>query len=345
MATFRKPKKKNFTIMSNHHLQNRKLSLKAKGLLSLILSLPETWNYSVSGLVHISKESESAINSTIRELEEHRYLIRHRRRNEQGHFIGIEYSIHEEPYAVCDSDDNDTEPPRQDNDSCDDGQGSQNAENSEKPNGDYPQAGKCPPGENNLKSGLLAGDKGVQPYCDHPQVENPQMDKPQVGYPKLDYPNVENRGQLNTNRLNTKSAANTNPSNPYQSMDRDEMWMDVDGCKRQIQEQIEYDLLVQEYERERIDELVEIMVEIHCAERECYSISGSKYPAGFVRQRFALLRFSHIQYVMNCLTQNSTKIHNIKAYLVAVLFQAPTTMDNFYTAEVNHDMGTMAFVM
>lgn len=75
MAVFRVNKTKNYTLMSNHHLRDKNLSLKAKGLLSVMLSLPDNWNYSISGLCSILKENETSIKSTIKELKENKYII------------------------------------------------------------------------------------------------------------------------------------------------------------------------------------------------------------------------------------------------------------------------------
>lgn len=97
MSIFRVEKNKNYTVMGNHHLQNRELSLKAKGLLSLMLSLPESWDYSMNGLVAISKENITAIRNTLQELEKFNYLKRKRYHNSSGQ-IQYEYHIFEQPY-------------------------------------------------------------------------------------------------------------------------------------------------------------------------------------------------------------------------------------------------------
>ena len=97
MAVFRVEKTRDFTVMSNHHLRNKNLSLRAKGLLSLMLSLPEDWDYTMKGLARISTEGVDAIRTVIRELEELGYLERHRKRNEKGQLKDIEYIIHERP--------------------------------------------------------------------------------------------------------------------------------------------------------------------------------------------------------------------------------------------------------
>ena len=97
MAVFRVEKNKNYTIMSNHHLRDTSLSLKAKGLLSLMLSLPENWDYTTKGLAKICKDGIDSICATIKELEGHGYVIRERIRNEKGQLTITEYTILEEP--------------------------------------------------------------------------------------------------------------------------------------------------------------------------------------------------------------------------------------------------------
>lgn len=97
MSVVRVHKSKNFTVMSNYHFKEKKMSLKAKGLLSLMLSLPDTWNYSVSGLVTLSKDGKDSVMSALGELEKFGYLKRERVTNEKGQFAGIEYNIYEEP--------------------------------------------------------------------------------------------------------------------------------------------------------------------------------------------------------------------------------------------------------
>lgn len=90
-------KTNNFTVMSNYHFKEKKMSLKAKGLLSLMLSLPEDWNYSVSGLVKLSKDGKDGVMTALAELEEFGYLTRERQTNQKGQFSGIEYNIYEQP--------------------------------------------------------------------------------------------------------------------------------------------------------------------------------------------------------------------------------------------------------
>lgn len=99
MSVIRVIKNKNYTVMSNHHLQDKQLSFKAKGLLSMCLSLPNNWDYSISGLVEISKEGKACVMSTLKELEVAGYLSRKQKRNEQGRIVDVEYTIVENPDA------------------------------------------------------------------------------------------------------------------------------------------------------------------------------------------------------------------------------------------------------
>lgn len=97
MSVIRIHKTKNFTVMSNFHFKEKKMSLKAKGLLSLMLSLPDDWNYSISGLVTLSKDGKDSVMSALAELEKFGYLMRKQLFNEKGQFNGVEYHIFEQP--------------------------------------------------------------------------------------------------------------------------------------------------------------------------------------------------------------------------------------------------------
>ena len=103
MSVFRVEKNKGYTVMSNHHLRNKALSLKAKGLLSQMLSLPEDWDYTLAGLAKINKEKIDAIRAAIRELEDAGYIARVRQRDEKGRLRGTDYIIYEYPQAAEDS--------------------------------------------------------------------------------------------------------------------------------------------------------------------------------------------------------------------------------------------------
>ena len=103
MAVFRVERNTGYTVMSNHHLRNKELSLKAKGLLSQMLSLPEDWDYTLAGLSHINREKIDAIREAVKELEKAGYIVRSRERDEKGRLRGADYVIYEQPPAarVC----------------------------------------------------------------------------------------------------------------------------------------------------------------------------------------------------------------------------------------------------
>ena len=104
MAVFRVEKNRNYTVMSNVHLKDRGISLKAKGLLSVILSLPEDWNYTTRGLAAICKEGVDSIGAALRELESAGYLIRHRLRDKGGRISDTEYIVYESPHKTPEAD-------------------------------------------------------------------------------------------------------------------------------------------------------------------------------------------------------------------------------------------------
>ena len=115
MAVFRIERTRDYTVMSNHHLRNANLSLKAKGLLSMMLSLPEDWNYTTRGLAKICKEGVDAIGAALRELEAAGYIVRHKLRDRQGRISDTEYVIYEQPQLrKPDTDSPDTENPYMD---------------------------------------------------------------------------------------------------------------------------------------------------------------------------------------------------------------------------------------
>ena len=102
MTVFHVAKNTNYTVMSNHHLRNRELSLKAKGLLSQMLSLPEKWDYTLQGLAYINREQIDAIRQAVHELERAGYIVRTRERDNRGRLRGAEYTIYEEPQLAFD---------------------------------------------------------------------------------------------------------------------------------------------------------------------------------------------------------------------------------------------------
>ncbi|MCI7204268.1 MAG: helix-turn-helix domain-containing protein [Oscillibacter sp.] len=289
MAVFRIEKTRDYTVMSNYHLRDRSLSLKAKGLLSLMLSLPEDWDYTMKGLARICKDGIDSISGGIRELEAHGYLVRARVRNENGQLGSIEYTILEQPKE--------------------------------------PTQTPAPVREKPIRENPIQ----VKPMLDAPIQENPaQLNKEESS----NYPS-------RTDLSNTKISSPI-PSSPPAPRDR----IGQDGMRKResyralILENIEYDVLSQnvQLDKDRLDELVELMVDTVCSNREMIRIAGDDYPAEVVKSRFLKIDSSHIEYVLERMRENTTYVRNIKKYLLAALYNAPVTMDSYYTSLVSHDL-------
>lgn len=289
MAVFRIEKTRDYTVMSNHHLRNTELSLKAKGLLSLMLSLPENWDYTTKGLARICKDGVDSICAGVRELEEQGYVVRERVRNPNGQLGAIEYTILEQPRL----------PER------------------EKPERENPVQ--------------------VNPVLDNPALEKPEQEKPA----QLNK-DISSKQRSKTD-LSSTEISNPIQSNP-QSLTGTRMGTDGMGAREIyreiILENIGYAYLIQDshIDREQLDEIAELIVDTVCSARKTIRIAGDDYPAEVVKSRFMKLDSSHVQYVMDCMRENTTYVRNIKKYLLAALYNAPGTISNYYSSLVQHDM-------
>lgn len=108
-----------------------------------------------------------------------------------------------------------------------------------------------------------------------------------------------------------------------------------------IKENIDYDILIADCsigEKEYIDEVVELITEVVAIERKTIRIAGTDLPYQLVKSKMLKLNDSHIRYVLECLNKNTTKVRNIKQYILTSLYNAPNTIGNYYRAEVNHDL-------
>ncbi len=131
---------------------------------------------------------------------------------------------------------------------------------------------------------------------------------------------------------------NNNINNSFNNNHQSISGCDADEMEEIIKENIEYDILVHTYSKEKLDELVGIMTDAICSTKATIRISGNEFPRECVKSRLMKLNSEQIGYVLDCLEKNTTKVKNIKAYLLAALYNAPVTMDSYYTAEVNHDL-------
>ena len=159
--------------------------------------------------------------------------------------------------------------------------------------------------------------------------------------------NMNNTDLSNTKTNNTKES-NTILSNPAVKQAIDKMGReeesDFDKYKKLVKENIDYDVLIDRHyiEKSIIDGMVNLIVETMISENDYIVISSTKFPKETVKSRFSKLDISHIEYVLECMNHNTTKIKNIKKYLLAALYNAPTTIDSYYKARVQHDMPELA---
>lgn len=125
----------------------------------------------------------------------------------------------------------------------------------------------------------------------------------------------------------------------YSQEDADRMCRERQQYLELIHKNIEYPFLLQEYRQEELDELVELMVDTICSQRSVIRIAGDDRPKEVVKSRLLKLDYGHIRYVLDSMNKNCSKIRNVKQYLLAVLYNAPLTINNYYQQLVNHDMG------
>jgi hypothetical protein len=165
-----------------------------------------------------------------------------------------------------------------------------------------------------------------------------------------DFPKANaNKTEFNNPEFNKNDFSKTYPIQSYQwygepadhssphGLDADGMG-EVNSYRELIEENIEYDCLIGQYGKERMDELVELMLDTVCSRRDYITISGDDYPKEVVKSRLLKLTSEHIGYVFDRIDQNTTKVRNVRKYLLAALYNSPTSMDTFYRVEVNHDL-------
>ena len=153
---------------------------------------------------------------------------------------------------------------------------------------------------------------------------------------KITHQEVRKSHGSNTDNNDTDNRYTENPI--YPGSDEEEMRARM-ICKSFFEDQIEYDYLLDQYpyERETIRGILDLLVDTYCSKRKYIRVAGDDKPADVVKSQIAKLNSSHIQYVMDCLKENTTDVRNIKQYLLAALYNAPTTISPYYQAKVNYD--------
>ena len=196
MSTFRVNKNVNYTVMSNHHLQDKRLSLKAKGLLSYMLSLPDDWDYSLKGLTTGCRDGIDSVRSAVHELEDGGYLCRSKVRDARGRIIDYNYEVFE-----------------------------------------LPQKKQI--------------EKRPAPVPNSPSSENPMS-----GFPTLENPTQQNTNKQNTKRQSTNLSGQTDESADFEQMEAQ--------VRDELRERLEIDTLAQRYDPDKLEELLDNIVEMYC---------------------------------------------------------------------------------
>ena len=283
MSVFRIERNKGYTIMSNYHLRDTAISLKSKGLLSMMLSLPDEWNYTTRGLAKICKEGVDAIGGALRELEKAGYIVRRVVRNERGRICDMEYTIYEQPHP------RQPDPPRPDTTALD-------TENSDM---------------------VTQGPETTA-----------QINKDR-----------ETKDQSNTDSIPFRAAEPPEPKRTETSLAER-----MEDYRELIKDNIQYTLLVAQNpdDADLIDEIAELMTETVCVRRKTTRVCGADFPAEVVKSQLLKLDAEHIRFVVKCLRENTAKVKNIKQYLLATLYNAPLTINSYYSALIRHDLAEPA---
>lgn len=259
MAVFRVERTRDYTVMSNHHLRNKELTLKAKGLLSQMLSLPEDWDYTLKGLAAINRENIDAIRTAVLELEQAGYIVRSRVRDERGCLRGCDYIVYERPQ-----------------------------------------------------------EKPPKPTWENPTLDNPTLAQPALEKPMLDCPTQENPTQLNK-EIQNKEKPSTDP-----------ILSDSDAVRETVKENIELELLCRNMPEAApmLQEIYELIVETIQSQSPTLRLGSNIFPAELVRERMLQLNSEHIRFVLDSFRARSSNIHSPKKYLLAMLFNAPVTLNS-----------------
>ena len=222
MAVFRVERNRGYTVMSNHHLRNRGLTLKAKGLLSQMLSLPDNWDYTLAGLSHINREKIDAIREAVRELEKAGYIVRSRERDEKGRLRGADYIIYEQP-----------QPPVSDLPTL------------ENPTLDNPT----------LEKPMLENPTLENPTLENPTLENPTLENPTQLNKDISRTDLSKKEESNTDISNTHSIPILSPypspftedaAEPERKGTEAKTQSAVEIYRDIIKDNIEYDILTQD---------------------------------------------------------------------------------------------------
>lgn len=361
MATtvFRVEKKGNYTIISNYHLQDKNLSNKAKGLLTIMLSLPPNWDMTLKGLVSLSSDGIDAIRAQISELEKNGYLSRTRSRDELGRLQCTEYSIHEQPVmedGETDSDEtnselNETELIDSTNNTPDSKIYDEGVNLVIPPTSDVIKTLEC--GRkcfSKTKNETIQIGKSNVVHVGKSDVD--QMGKSYLGKTYLGESDTIN------NLLNKNTYLNNNLSNQSNRTKQVNNKDTIDGDKKRaeklmferrhweeiIKENIEYEYFYDIANEEKDTDLlefvnlaVEIMVDVITSSKPITYIKGQEFPTQTVASQLKKITSSQINYVWDCIQHNTTGIKNIQNYVLTSLYNSVNSEGLYFQQLVNYD--------
>lgn len=268
MPVFKNKTQGNYVNVYKGIAMDPALSLRDRGMMLTLLSLPDNWDFTMAGLRKILPDGKHSIKSSIDSLQGFGYLSKEQSRGDGGVFGENVIEVYETPYS---------------------------------------------------------------PFTDFRVSDNPTAVKPVA----------EKQSQLNNKKVTNKEANNNGLINQsiYHESEPDGMDM-INAYTDIIKENIEYEYLLSDnpYKKDVLEEILNLIVETVSVRRKTVRISGTDYPYELVKSKFNKLEMRHIQYVLNCLNKNVTKVRNIKNYLLTSLYNAPNTIGNYYQSEVNHDM-------
>ncbi|WP_443720573.1 DUF6017 domain-containing protein [Ruminococcus sp.] len=328
MATttvFRVEKNKNYTTISNHHLQDRNLSLKAKGLLTLILSLPPDWDMTLKGLVSLSGDGVDSVRSGIQELEKAGYLRRSRSRNNLGQLLCTEYTIYE--HAVTENVASETE--------IDDNLNIIYSEESHIGKSDV---------DKNSHIGKSDVDKNTTEKIENSQIGFSNIGKPYIGKSNT----IKNLNNKDTNNINNYPYQSTYSSklcrepkeNSIDEMEKAQtLYEERKAYEEIIKQNIAYDLLSEQKETSRdfLDLCVQVMVDAVTSNKPYIKIKGQDIPKEAVKSVLLKLDDENISYVDMCLSESKTAIKNMQSYILTALYCSQHGGDTYFNQLVKHD--------
>ena len=277
-------KEKGFVQIPNSILSDPNISLKAKTVLAIMLSLPDNWDFSIDGISNKCKESKDCIAKAINELIDAGYVKRTRTHGEDGRITKWDYEVFEEPCKTS--------------------------------------------------------EQRKEKLCE----KNSEQVFQEQDNPSEDIPDKENKDIYNTiinKKENNNILYNNTQSNPIPS--KNELRFDMSEIEKTrwiVKYNIDYDILAMKdsMSKDMLDEIVELMVETICSKNETVTIASNVYPHELLKSKFLKIYSEHVEYIINCVSHNKTKINNIKQYLLAAIFNAPNTIGSYYTTKMNHDL-------